>query len=306
MQDVTSFLTVEKRDGVLVDLTRKKLWKTEIEILKIIDEICDKHDLNYFLAGGALIGAIRHNGFIPWDDDIDICMLRKDYDKFLTVADKELPHYYFLQNGINEEGYFDTITRVRDSRTTGILYKDLDKNCNNGIFVEIYPLDAVVSDKKKYKGQIKKISFYKALLHLQAYGLDNNASKKDKILFAISKLYFKFTSPKLIFEKMQKCCKKYNGNKCEYVDELMTKYNCKYRYCDVCETILHDFEYTKFKIPIGYDLCLKTTYGEYMKKPPLEERLQHHEKIVYYDPNRSYKDKEVQKKAREHFNTKGE
>lgn len=291
-------------NGMLSDAARKQLWNIEIDILSEIDRICNEHGLQYFLAGGALIGAIRHNGFIPWDDDIDICMLREDFDKFLIFAKTELSNQFYLQDGINENGYFDTIVRIRDNNSTGIIKKDLNSTCNNGIFVEIYPLDFVNDDVQKFNKQEKEIHFYRALLHLNAYGLEKNASIKDIVLFLISKVLFRLYSPQKTYTRMQACCRKYTHLDGQFVDELMTKYNCRYRYEDVSETKYHVFENTKFRIPVGYDSCLRTTYDDYMKLPPENERRQHHNRVVYYNPFFLYTDKEMHDEAVAYF--KGE
>lgn len=291
-------------DGVLQEDARKKVWEVEINILKEIDRICCRHNLQYFLVGGTLIGAIRHNGFIPWDDDIDICMLRKDFDIFLEIAKDELPKDIFLQDGINEKGYFDTIVRVRDSRTTGIVAKDLNVRCNNGIFVEIYPLDFVCSDEKKYKYQLKRVHFCQALLHLNAYGLEKNASFKDRLIHIAGKVIFAFTSPEQVFRKMQEYCRECDGRDSEFVDELMTKYTARYRYDDVKETEYHVFEDTQFRIPRGYDNCLKTTFGDYMQLPPENKRYQHHNRAVYYDPYHPYNEEHVLQAASDYFQEK--
>ena len=83
--------------GFKVTVERQKIWQIELEMLKLVDKICQKHNLHYSLVGGSLLGAVRHKGFIPWDDDIDIAMKRKDYEKFLKIAQKELPKKYFVQ-----------------------------------------------------------------------------------------------------------------------------------------------------------------------------------------------------------------
>ena len=291
-------------NGILSDAARKQLWSIEIDILAEIDRICNAHGLQYFLAGGALIGAIRHNGFIPWDDDIDICMLREDFDKFMKYAKNELGTRFSLQDGISEPKYFDTIVRVRDNNSTGIIRRDLDHKCNNGVFVEIYPLDFVNDDTQKYKKQEKVIHLYRALLHLNAYGLEKNATSKDKVLYIFSKVLFKFCSPRRVYEMMQDCCRKYTHADGQFVDELMTKYNCRYRYEDVSNTEYHIFENRQFRIPVGYDHCLRTTYGDYMKLPPENERLQHHNRVVYYNPYYPYTDTRMHDEAIAYF--KGE
>ena len=151
MDDV--FLKPEYRCEFYVDEARKKLWKCELDILKKFDALCNEYGLDYFLIGGALLGAVRHQGFIPWDDDVDIGMLRDDYEVFLEHAPAWFDAPYFVQNGYNDSGYFGTIARIRDSRTTGVIWRDAKKDCNNGIFVEIYPIDTVTDNPNKLRLQ---------------------------------------------------------------------------------------------------------------------------------------------------------
>lgn len=94
---MSNFLTPENRCEFWVDESRKMLWKIELDIMEEIDGICKRHDIKYSILGGALIGAIRHKGFIPWDDDMDIGMLREDYNRFLEVAPKELSERFFFR-----------------------------------------------------------------------------------------------------------------------------------------------------------------------------------------------------------------
>lgn len=293
------FLKAEKRDGFLVDKSRKMLWKIELDIMEEIDSICKKHNIKYSILGGALIGAIRHKGFIPWDDDMDIGMLREDFNKFIEIAPSELGSQLFLQTGINDEGYYDVIVRVRDKNSTGICRKDYDRNVNNGVFVEIYPFDAVNPNKFLYMIQHFEIKALNAVLHFSCYQKANSFVEKLKLCAA--KISVKIFGKEKIYNHMCKVASKYNNCGFKYVDELVTHYNCRYLYEDMAETVDVPYEYLKLSIPKGYDRCLKTTYGNYMEMPPVEKRIEHHNKIVYYDPFHPYTDSAVREKAKKYF-----
>ena len=131
----------EIRSGFLVTTDRKKVWEKEMEILAEFNRICKKHGLRYFADSGTLLGAVRHQGFIPWDDDIDVAMLRPDYEKFKKIAVAELTPPYELQTPHNSEVILPLI-KVRDGRTTAVEHPDL-RQMNQGIFIDIFPLDAV-------------------------------------------------------------------------------------------------------------------------------------------------------------------
>lgn len=296
---MNDFLQEELRDGFLVDKSRKALWKIELDIMEDIDRICKKHGIKYSVLGGALIGAIRHKGFIPWDDDMDIGMLRDDYEKFIEIAPKELDSRYFLQTTLTDPEYYDVIVRVRDKNSTGICRKDLRKNVNNGVFIEIYPFDAVNPNRILYSLQQFRIKILSNLLHYSCYKLEKSFIGKTKML--VADICVKLWGKERIYTHMGLVASKYNRCGFEYVDELVTHYNCKYLYADMKDTIDVPYEYLLLSIPVGYDRCLKTTYGDYMVMPPEEKRVEHHNKVVYYDPFNIYSDAEVKKAAIEYF-----
>ena len=133
-----SFFKEEIRSDFLVDEKRKKIWAVELQILEKIDEICQKHNLTYYAYYGTLLGAVRHQGFVPWDDDLDIAMFRDDYEKFQAIAPKEFTDPYFFQNAYTD-GIIRFMAKIRDSRTTAI--EHLAPSINQGIFIDVFPLD---------------------------------------------------------------------------------------------------------------------------------------------------------------------
>ncbi len=152
------FLEEEVRCGYFVSSETKKIWAVELDLLSELDKICKRYNINYYADGGTMLGAIRHNGFIPWDDDIDIVMLRKDYQKFLTVAMKELEPPYFLQTEETDPGSLRGHAQMRNTETTAILeteYKFKYKY-NQGIFIDIFPLDYLPDESKERKSFIRK------------------------------------------------------------------------------------------------------------------------------------------------------
>lgn len=128
----------EIRDGFLVTADRKKIWNVEMELLEFLKGICQRHGIQYFAAYGTLLGAVRHHGFIPWDDDIDVGMLRPDYNRFLEVAGEEVREPYFLQNMYSDRAI--QFSKIRDSRTTAVEFPDWP--IHQGIFIDIFPFDA--------------------------------------------------------------------------------------------------------------------------------------------------------------------
>lgn len=284
-----NFLVPEVRSGYSVTLERKKLWKCELDILERLDEMCQALGIHYFLIGGALLGAVRHGGFIPWDDDVDLGMLRTDYEVFLEHADEWFTAPYFVQNGYNDPEYFGTITRIRDSRTTGTIWRDAKKNCNNGIFVEVYPIDNVVENKRKLRLQHFQHKVLFKILYQYQYGQFTG----NKALSVLSKSVIRLWGYQNVYKAWSRVCSRYSKEKTAFCDSLTAYWDIggqKWYLEDVLDTEKKQFEYLMLNIPRNYDRCLKITYGDYMKLPPEEERGMHHNKTVYYNPDIPYMD----------------
>lgn len=139
MEFSSEFFKEEIRSDFLVTEKQKKIWAVELNLLEEFDRVCKKHNLTWFVDYGTLLGTIRHQGFIPWDDDIDVSMLRDDYMTLLAVAPDEFEEPYFFQNTYTDS-LVTAFSKLRDSRTTAIEFPDI-KNMNQGIFIDIFPLD---------------------------------------------------------------------------------------------------------------------------------------------------------------------
>ena len=119
----------------------QSLKDRERDMLKTFVDICNKHSIKYFVQGGTLLGTVRHGGFIPWDDDVDVSLPRDEYERFLAVAEKELPEYYFLQTKDTDPEYPNNFAKIRDSRTTFLESSAKNLNINHGAYIDIFPLD---------------------------------------------------------------------------------------------------------------------------------------------------------------------
>lgn len=149
------FLRREVR-GIEISEEKKRFWAVLLDLLLVFDDVCRRHDIKYFLIGGSALGAVRHRGFIPWDDDVDVGLRREDYNKLLTIARDEFKAPYFFQCFRTESGYFRTHAQLRNSETTAIVKGEMCggkaiHSFNQGVFIDVFILDDVPDDDEKYE-----------------------------------------------------------------------------------------------------------------------------------------------------------
>lgn len=256
-----------------------RLQIIEYEILEVVANICEKNGITYCLQGGTLLGAIRHNGFIPWDDDIDITMPRKDFEKFIRVCAKELPKDYFLQSYKTDKNSYKPYAKVRKNGTLFIETTDDIIPGHQGIFIDIFPLDNTSSEsgknvfiKNKILCNVNNIMMIKAGLH-----------KRSAIKTIIAKAL-----PMFFLQRLQQFLMKLAGNEKDlYLAsmggtlDIVKQTFPKNTYFP---PVKHKFEKGEFYIPFDSDYYLKRVYGDYMKLPPEEKRHMHNPyKIIFND-----------------------
>ena len=204
------FLNEEIRCGYTVTKQKKELWAIELDLLVQVQKICKKHDIQYFAYAGTMLGAVRHNGFIPWDDDIDIMMTRANYKKFCDIAEKELEYPYFLQTEKTDPTSIMGLAKIRNSKTTGILKSHENRNFkfNQGIFLDIFPLDNIPDEEETfYKFKKKLINLY-SKYHILRNRFHCDLNEKSVIKRILSKIPVK----NFYYFKYEKECQKYNQN----------------------------------------------------------------------------------------------
>ena len=260
-----------------------EIHKGTLVILKKIIDICDELGINYYMAYGSLIGAIRHHGFIPWDDDCDIIMIRKDYERFINYckvnADKLYP--FKLLNRGTCKGYPYNISRFNDMR-----YKaeyDEIPDYDSGMFIDIYPFDGAGNDCKKTK---KKIALKKRILfRLVGWAIKSNRESTTKIKRVLRKVIIpivKLIGADWFLNKMENLGKIYDYEDSQYISCLVWDGKLVLQdKDDFKEYIMVDFENLSVKVPKGYDRVLKNSYGDYMELPPKNERTASHGYRLY-------------------------
>ena len=258
-------------------LELKEIQQISLNILKKFRDICKELNLKYFLAFGTLIGAIRHNGFIPWDDDLDVIMPRNDYEKFIDycINNKDKLGYLELFHYKTSKKYHYGIARLSDSRY--IMHSFIDKDCGMGVFIDIYPFDGVSFNNSAYN-EFKKAFYLKLLSSKNMYEKHKTlASKLKNVIFKFIGLCF---SNRYLLKQIDKIAKRVPFEESRYCG-CRTWENLIYNSYFFKESINHKFEDDCFAIPKEYDAFLKEGYGNYMNLPPDSERIAHHFYEIY-------------------------
>ena len=267
-------------------LDQKDIKKYSFEVLCDIHEICEKHDISYSLTGGTLIGSIRHNGFIPWDDDIDIMMSRKDYDKFINIVKEGTTVFRLLANETCGSTYNYPFAKACHKKT--VLIENGIENCGEelGVYVDIFPVDGAGNSyilAKLYSSTFQILHGLKLMSCWTKY----RKSKLRKWYFEPPRLICYYLSKCIGTKIIDKCMKKYidvfSFENSKYAGRLVGDYGNK----EIMSKYIFDikidviFENKKFKAIAEYDTFLRNLYGDYMCFPPVEKQVTHHDFIAY-------------------------
>lgn len=249
----------------------KKLQQSQKMVLLELDRVCKKLNLTYCLAFGSSLGAIRHHGFIPWDDDIDVYMKIEDLEILHKNADL-FSEGFFLQHRDSDPEFGLMITRLRNSKTTLIEKNEIDRDINHGIFVDIYPLF-----NTPYKGfGAKKLLIASMIYRLMLYGVV--PQNRGFIMKLGSTILLKLT-PKKIRKKLINSNYRImkSSSKTGYISSLYGD-EANIRYPDSWFFPVKWVEFEDIEVPVEADpdKYLTATYGDYMKLPPIEQRVFHH------------------------------
>ena len=261
--------------------TLKKLHSVEIEILDEFVRICDKHKLTYYLFAGTLLGAIRHKGFIPWDDDVDVGMFRSDYDKFIEIASKELNSKYFLDCYELNKDYYFPFAKIKKNNTIFDEEESSSHEHHKGIYIDIFPLDNVKNNHKL--GKVRAL-FIKSIVEVMLFKLKIRPLNKVNhpcLVFVLSLL-----SKKSLMEWQKRLLTKNKNDKSLYVASLTGSYAYEK------ELFLREIIYPPKKVVFeGKEYngmndnkrYLSQVYGDYMKLPPKEKRVNHMPLEINFD-----------------------
>lgn len=285
------FIQPEIRCDWQVTEKMKKIWWIQLDLIKTLSEICSKNGLRWYPMWGTLLGAVRHQGFIPWDDDVDIVMPRDDYEKLLEVCKTELQEPYFLQTTLTDNECFYMWASIRNSETTGNRESCLSKDQNNGIGIDIMPLDGCEDSPILYK--ITRMPVRVVSVLANNYVNEFNNDRKHIIVRQILRgMKFNYKKAYIWCENRNRRFKieKYNRMTYRAHADPLTKVIQRGMWLkdDFKETIMMPFEMISIPVPCGYDRILTQIYGNYMEFPPLEKRAGKHD--VVFEPDIPYRE----------------
>lgn len=249
---------------------------------------CIDNNITYYAAGGTVIGAARHNGFIPWDDDIDIVIPRKDYNRLIKLFPEKVDHYYLESPYSENKDFLYSYTKLYDTNTTLIERGHI--KCKRGVYIDIFPLDGIGTTYNEAIKNFRKVDLVNMFLRARTYAI----RKESRLYKNLSILLLRCIPSVLVNNKKLSIYVDYlansiNNDQVDYVANLMGAYREK----EIVKKelfgkpVLHNFENISIFIPERYDEYLSKLYGDWKKMPPIEKRKTNHD-FVMIDLNKSY------------------
>ena len=260
------------------EISTAEMKRIQQSILDKVHVFCSEHNITYFLAAGTLLGAIRHGGYIPWDDDIDLYMLREDYDRIESIFNSNPPQNLRLLSLNTERMYIYPFIKIEDT-TTLLLENNNSYVC--GINIDVFPIDGIPENQNEIKRLYKKLTFYEALDSIKTTKLSRTRSLHRNIILALGKVLTSVISLRLLSQKRAACIcdHKYDS---QYVGELSTfAYRKQFPRKLFKESTEVLFEGKYYNSPKDWDSFLRLKFGDYMKLPPIEQQVTHHRFRAY-------------------------
>lgn len=275
-----NFLIPETRSGFFVSAKMKRVWAVELDLLNEFSRVCQKHNIKWFVDAGTLLGTVRHQGMIPWDDDIDVALMRDEYEKLCEIAPSEFRQPYFFQTEETDKGSLRCHAQLRNSDTTGILKTELkDKfKFNQGIFIDIFPLDTKTANELLFKKQCEKLADLKSKMYIYRFYKDAYQFKfrwnlikyfgnilRQLLSNTLLRKRFDYESLSREFDKTATL---YNADASDYVCYFCLQPISQRRIWEKHwyeSSIDMKFEMLTVPVPIGWKEYLETFYGQWEK-----------------------------------------
>ena len=259
----------------------RKLQLMELQVLNEVRRICDKHQISWFLVGGSVLGAARHQGFIPWDDDVDLGMYRPDYERFLAAARDELSDRYFLQTLESDPGYHLGYAKIRVNGTRYVQENVMHRTMHQGVFVDIYPIDGVPDDPKLRKKQ-------RMWALLSYFFCRQEPIKKQGQAIKLASTVLTKVLPKTLQKKIGMAYdRKISRFPVETCRDVANIYGIKQYYNEIMPKeyigapVMLEFEGSPTPVPEQWDNYLTFLYGDYHQLPPEDQRVLKHQAVEF-------------------------
>jgi lipopolysaccharide cholinephosphotransferase len=264
-----------------------QLQKKLLEMFEWLTNFLHENNLRYYMIDGTMLGAARHKGFIPWDDDIDIAMPRDDYEKLLTLLKDDLDHYVVESPNSSAADYVYGISKFYDINTT--MTEELKHNVTRGVYIDIFPLDGIGNTMSESLKNYKSVDFFNMLLAMKT-----SKYRKDRKWWKNCATFIGNiipVSPKKLSKKLDRKCAEYNYDNCEYVGSLLSTYRAReIMKKDVYgNPTLYKFEHLDVYGPEKYDEYLTILYKDWRKLPPEDKRKSAHD-FIHLDVTKSWRD----------------
>ena len=268
----------------MTESKRKAVWAVQLRLLAAFDGVCRRHGLTYFAGGGTLLGAVRHGGYIPWDDDIDLFMLRRDYDRLLAVGAAFRPPF-FLQTAYNDTHYSRGHAQLRLDGTTAVLAGERGKyRFHQGIFIDIFPLDFVPDDPAEQAAQRRRLARWNRWLAatVRYPGSPHKTPLKTAAHWLLGPIPYRW-----LYRRMEAECKRYRHTaRVALLSFEPQSDRWVMPVAAFADTVSLPFAHTEIPVPVGFDAILTTAYGDYLT--PRQEPTYH--EGVFFDPYRDWRE----------------
>lgn len=259
-----------------------------LDMLRYLDKTCEENQLRYYAIGGTFLGAIRHKGFIPWDNDIDVAMPREDYNKFIGIVNAQNCKYVVETPQSSCQEFLYSVAKLYDTTTT--LVENIKIKIKRGIYIDVFPMDGIANREQEIRNNYKKIDLLNKVFAIRTCAVREQRSWWKNVAIIIGGILpEKILSTKKILLKLDKMCAERSFDESAYVGVLLTQYGTKYIMPKALfdDVERYEFEDTSILGVRDYNTYLTTLFGDWRKLPPEDKRVEGHD-YVELDLNHSY------------------